>query len=127
MRSMCTVLNFYLSDTKRKRRVGFMMLSNKSAQCFSQVFIVLHQLPEGRILQIFRLQNPSVALPQYHLYSFVGKQLQLLIAKLRIFQLLDMCFEDSKFQGLVCQTRAQPSRWRFLSPTFSIDLLHIYL
>ena len=75
VRRMCTVLNFYLSDTKRKRRVGFIMLSRKSAQpdvsrkCSLAEFHeeVLHQQPEGRLLQIFPLQNPSVALPQYHL------------------------------------------------------------
>ena len=75
VRRIYTVLNFYLSDTKRKRRVGFIMLSRKSAQpdvsrkcSLAELHEeVLHQRPEGWIPQIFPLQNPSVALPQYHL------------------------------------------------------------
>lgn len=122
---MCTVLNFYLSDTKRKRRVGFIMLSRKSAQpdvsrkCSLAEFHeeVLHQRPEGRILQIFPLHNPSVALPQYHL---LGDQTT---------EAFD--FQVSGATVFVCLTPFGPvgllGVWRFLSPTFSIDLLHIYL
>ena len=121
---MCTVLNFYLSDTKRKRRVGFIMLSRKSAQpdvsrkCSLAEFHeeMLHQRPEGWIPQICPLQNPSVALPQYHL---LGDQTTAAF--------------DFQVSGATC-IRLTPfgpvgllGVWRFLSPTFSIDLLHIYL
>ncbi len=128
VRSMCNVLNFYAFDTKRKRRVGFTMPFRKSAWFFSQDFV--DQRPQGRILQFFLLQNPSVALPQYHL---LGDQ------KTAAF---DCKAQNLSISGCVLKTtpsfrgysfvylekpNAEIGGCRFLSPTRSIDLLHIYL